>query len=101
MYFSAISPRRCHSKGNHLTFFPPFKAIRIYHECDGVIEKSIPRITDWHHEACLVMTNGDHEGIFFYPIHTPLKLSFMDKTTEILIWCARKFHFTDRDGTGM
>ena len=25
--------------------------IRIYHECEGRIEKSIPRITVWHQEA--------------------------------------------------
>ena len=41
--------------------------IRIYHECEGRMEKSIPRITVWHHEACLVMTNGDPEGRIFYP----------------------------------
>ena len=39
--------------------------IRIYHECEGRIEKSVPRITDWHHEACRVMTNGDLEGQIF------------------------------------
>ena len=26
--------------------------IRIYHECEGRIEKSIPRIAVWHYEAC-------------------------------------------------
>ena len=42
--------------------------IRIHHECEGGIEKSVPRIDDWHHEACRVMTNGDREGqIFFIP----------------------------------
>ena len=39
--------------------------ISIYHECEGGIEKSVPRITDWHHEACRVMTNGNHEGQIF------------------------------------
>ena len=45
--------------------------IRIYHECEGRIEKSVPRITVWHHEACRVMINGDPEGGIFlsYP-HT-------------------------------
>ena len=45
--------------------------IRIYHECEGRIEKSIPRIAVWHHEACRVMINGDPEGRIFlsYP-HT-------------------------------
>ena len=45
--------------------------IRIYHECEGRIEKSVPRIAVWHHEACQMMTNGDPEGRIFlsYP-HT-------------------------------
>ena len=45
------------------------KNIRIYHECESKIEKSVPRITVWHHEACQVMTNGDPEGWIFvsYP----------------------------------
>ena len=34
--------------------------IRIHHECEGGIEKSVPRIIDWHHEAF-----GDHEGWIF------------------------------------
>ena len=43
--------------------------IRIYHECEGRIEKSVMRITVWHHEACRVMRNGDPEGQIFlsYP----------------------------------
>ena len=36
--------------------------IRIYHECEDGIEKSVSRLTDLHHEACRVMTNGDPEG---------------------------------------
>ena len=45
------------------------RPIRIFYECEGRIEKSTPRITVWHHEACLVMTNGDPEGWIFlsYP----------------------------------
>ena len=35
------------------------RTIRIYHECEGRIEKSVPRIAIWHHEA-----NGDDEGHF-------------------------------------
>ena len=33
--------------------------IRIYHECEGGIEKSIPSITILHPEACQMMTNRD------------------------------------------
>ena len=43
--------------------------IRIYHDCEGTIEKSVSRITVWHHEAYRVMTNGDHEGPFFLSYH--------------------------------
>ena len=45
--------------------------IIIHHECEGRIEKSVPRIAVWHHEACRVMTNGDPEGriVLSYP-HT-------------------------------
>ena len=31
-------------------------------DCEVWIEKSVPRITDWHHEASPVMTNGDRKG---------------------------------------
>ena len=43
----------------------------MHHECEGGIEKSVPMITDWRHEACGVMTIGDREGriVLFNP-HT-------------------------------
>ena len=74
-----------------------FENIRIYHKCEGRIEKSVLRITIWHqevaktiilydkcegrieksvpwirvcyHRACRVMTNDDPEGQIFlsYP----------------------------------
>ena len=34
------------------------KNVRIYHECEGRIVKSVPRIAVWHHEACGAMTNA-------------------------------------------
>ena len=43
----------------------PDQTIRIYHECEGGIEKPVPRITNWHHEACTVMTIGDREERIF------------------------------------
>ena len=52
------------------------KYIRTYHECEDMIEKSVPRIAIWHHEACLVMTNGDPEGGLFYPTLTRIMDSF-------------------------
>ena len=39
--------------------------IRIHHKFESGIEKSVPRITVWHHEACRVMTNGDPQGQIF------------------------------------
>ena len=49
----------------------PTWTIRIYHECEGRIEKSVPRITVWHHETCRVMTNGDPEGRIFLSFSHP------------------------------
>ena len=58
--------------------------IRI-HVCEGGIRKSLPRITDWDHEACLVMTNCDHAGrIFLSHPHTNNGL-FLLLTTKYLI----------------
>ena len=45
--------------------------IKIYHECEGGVEKSFPKITDWHHEAynCLVLAKKVIlRDEFFYPI---------------------------------
>ena len=54
-----------------MTVKPQFGTISFYNECEGGIEKSVPRITDLHHEACRVMTIGDRERrIFVYHPHT-------------------------------
>ena len=45
-----------------------FAYIRIYHECESGLEKSVPRIAIWHHQACQVMTTGDTEGRIFLSI---------------------------------
>ena len=52
--------------------------IRIYHECEGRIEKSVLRIAVWHHKARQVMTNGDPEGRIFlsYP-HSNIGFFFL------------------------
>ena len=34
--------------------------IRMHHECEVWIEKSVPMIPDWHHEACQVMITSGH-----------------------------------------
>ena len=64
------------------------KSIRIYYECESGIEKSILRITDWHHEACRVMTNVDPEGrIFLYLPQTNNGFFFLLTTKyPILHW---------------
>ena len=47
------------------------RLIRIHHECEGGIEKSVLRITFLHHEACRLMTNGDSKKwIFLFHPHT-------------------------------
>ena len=53
--------------------------IRIYHECEGSIEKFVPRITVWHHKACRVMTKGDTEGHIF--------LSYPHKIMDTTVFC--------------
>ena len=45
---------------DHLT-----NIVRIYHVCELWRDKSVLRITVWHHEACRVMTNGAPEGQIF------------------------------------
>ena len=47
----------------------PILYLRIYHECEGGIEKSEQRLNVWHHEACWVMANSNQEGCIFlsYP----------------------------------
>ena len=34
---------------------------------EGGIEKFVSRITDWHHKACGMMANDDHENRFSIP----------------------------------
>ena len=61
--------------------------IRIHHKCEGGIEKSVPRITNWHHEACRVMTNGDHEGrIFLSRPHTNNVFFFLLTTKYLILY---------------
>ena len=50
--------------------------IRILHECQVWIDKSVPRVTFWHHEARRVMPNCDPRDRFVYPYLTRLIDSF-------------------------
>ena len=63
--------------------------ISIHPECEGGIEKSITRITNWHHEACQVMTKVDREGwIFLSHPHTNNGFFFL-LTTKYLIYIGK------------
>ena len=52
---SSVSSSGCHCFISH----------EVYLICEGGVEKSVSRITDWQHEACRVMTNDDSEGWIF------------------------------------
>ena len=45
--------------------------IRIYQECEGRIDKSVLRITDWNQDACQEMTKGDCDGRIFLSYRVP------------------------------
>ena len=62
------------------------RIIRIHHECEVGMEKYVPRITDWYHKACRVMTNGDDEGrIFLFHPHTSNGLFFLLTTKYFIL----------------
>ena len=49
-----------------------------------MIEKILPRITIWHHKACLVMTNSDPEGrIFLSHPHTNYGFFFLSSIESV------------------
>ena len=70
------------------------ESIRIYHEFERRIEKSVPRITVWHQEACRVMTNGGPEKRIFlsYP-HTNNRFFFFITTVFIYLFAYFKISF--------
>ena len=85
----ANHPRQVFSRRGHMIYDCDTSwsyTIRIYHEFEGRIEKSIPRIAVWHHKACPVMTNGDPEGWIFlsYP-HTNNGFFFFLTTIFIVL----------------
>ena len=68
----------------------PSGHIRIHHECEGGIDKSVRKITNGHHEACQVMAICDREGrIFLSHPHTNMPNGFYFLLTtkyRILYW---------------
>ena len=65
------------SNCSNLMFF--CQNIRIYHECEGGIEKKMSRgsCTNWHHKVCSEMTNCDPEGRKFSFSCSPLNTTFL------------------------
>ena len=60
------------------------------HECEVGIEKSVPGITDWYHEAFRVMTNGDGEGrIFLSHSHMKNGFFFLLTTKYLILYCKK------------
>ena len=52
-------------------FFVIFlEIIRILHECDLRMNKSVPRDTVWYREVCQVMLKSDPRDIFVCPYLT-------------------------------
>ena len=71
------------------------------HTHESRTEKSVPRITDWHHEACQVLTIGDREGQIFlsYPYTnkdpfscSPLFFMFLNKLPEVPQYAKMQLH---------
>ena len=69
--------------------------IRIHHGCECGIEISILSISVSHHNACQVITNGNHEGwIFLSHPHTNNIFFFLfTAKTLILYWINMKKAF--------
>ena len=63
------------------TSSPDFDTIRILHECQVWIDKSVPRVTFWHHEARRVMPNCDPRDRFVYPYLTRM-MDFFSCTSK-------------------
>ena len=58
--------------------------IGIYHACEGGIEKSVPRITDWHCEGPIFLSHPCTNNGFFScsPSNTAFIL-FKERLTEV------------------
>ena len=75
----ALLPDKNDFVDHHCKTVSVLHSIRIYHECEDGIEKSVTKKTILHHDACLMMTNGDLEGQFFYPILTQIMEYFLPR----------------------
>ena len=86
-YIHLLSPRLKPKPLQKGHFYNLSKIVGNNHECEGGIEKSVPRIAVWHHEACRVMTKGDPEGriCLSYP-HTNNGFFFWLNTVSIYLF---------------
>ena len=57
-------------------YWPLHENIRIYHECEGGVEKSVLRSTIWHRKESLAMPKGAPQVGLFYPTLTQVMDSF-------------------------
>ena len=81
--------------------------ISFFHGCMVWIEKSVTRVTDRHHEACLVMPNSDpewqiflstpytHDRYFFLHTFWLISFGFQSRTCyEITLFPFKGFHLS-------
>ena len=81
-----LSPRITTTITSRNVYHSSVDNIRIYQECEVRIEKAVLKTTVWHHEACRVITNGDHEGRIFLSFpHTNNGFFFL-LTTVLFIY---------------
>ena len=50
---TSFSPRYLYNISSTMTFGARYRIISIFHGCMVWIEKSVTRVTDRHHEACI------------------------------------------------
>ena len=94
--------RKCSNYGKDQPMIPIGRKIRIHFECDGGIEKSVPRITDWHHEACRVMTYSDREGRIFPTLpHSNSGFFFLHTIKYIILYLKRHPKVPENPGCGI
>ena len=73
--------------GSVIETFPANTSLLSVQTYEGGIEKSVPRITDWHHEACRVMTISDCEGrIFLSHPHIHDRYFFLLTTKHLIFY---------------
>ena len=71
--------------------YQEFTVISIFHGCMVLIEKSITRVTDQHHEACRVMPNSDPESQIFLSIpYSHDRYFFLHTFLIYHIWFSKK-----------